>query len=156
MMPTKPPAASDSVTGCLSRDNELLEAILGRVCALVESSRLDTACGECHEFEGAFARHVRIEEDLLFPLFEVRTGLTDGPTVGLRSEHSEMKAAVRSMCVGLERQDAGEFRKALALLRGVMRPHNSREERILYPMADGLFSDDERTAFAVRVGREPR
>jgi hemerythrin-like domain-containing protein len=155
-MPTNPPDAADTVTACLSRDNDLLDAILGRVCTSVESRRLETARGECHDFEGAFARHVRIEEELLFPLFEVRTGLTDGPTAGLRHEHSEMKAAVRTMCVGLERLDLGQFREGLALLREVMAHHNSREEGILYPMADGLFSDEEKTAFAVRVGREPR
>jgi hemerythrin-like domain-containing protein len=155
-MPTIPPAPFASVTACLSRDKELLEQILGKVCAHVESRRLEAARGECREFEGALSRHVRIEEDLLFPLFEVRTGLRDGPTGGLRSEHSEMKSAVRKMCVGLERLDLDQFREGLALLREVMTPHNTREERILYPMADGLFSDDERTAFAVRVGREPR
>ncbi|MBF0321863.1 MAG: hemerythrin domain-containing protein, partial [Magnetococcales bacterium] len=39
-------------------------------------------------FERGMHRHFKMEEDLFFPAFEARTGMTRGPTMVMRMEHT--------------------------------------------------------------------
>ena len=53
---------------------------------------------ECFEkFKFGLHRHIAWEEEILFPLFEEKTGMTDGgPTFVMREEHRQIKALWRS------------------------------------------------------------
>ena len=120
----------------------------------MESGDFQKAREAYERFEEVLARHIATEHELLFPLFEARTGLV-GPTAVLREEHRQIQAAVEVMSEGLERGDPHVFREGLRSLRAVLRDHSAKEEHVLYPIADRLLSESERTALLPRLKASP-
>lgn len=93
-------------------------------------------------FAAVSRAHLDMEEEVLFPEFESKTGSRAGPTMVMRSEHTRMRALLDEMQDAVK---AGEFETALdqgdtlLLLTG---QHNQKEEGILYPMAQQLLKAD--------------
>jgi hemerythrin-like domain-containing protein len=100
------------------------------------------------EFMAATLCHFAREETLLFPEFEANTGMAGGPTQVMREEHDQMRNALEAMAEAILRHDASAFLGLSETLLMLMRQHNLKEERILYPMADQALPDA-----AVLVGR---
>jgi hemerythrin-like domain-containing protein len=144
----------DTIAKCLSWDHERLDRLLAEVCQDVESRQMDEARTALADFASGLSRHIRIEEELVFPVFEMRTGLGGAPTLGMRSEHREILEAVGMMRGGLAQLDIEAFREGLVFLRQLLPGHNAKEEHILYPTTDRIFSDRERAAFVERVRKE--
>lgn len=144
----------DSVTTYMSWDHDRLDAILRDVNLKVDAGRMAQARQAYREFEQGLARHIRIEEELLFPLFEVRTGVVAGPTAVMRAEHREIERALEIMREGLEKGDPSAFRDGLRFLREVLPDHNTKEEHVLYPTTDRVLSEAEREAFLARLRSE--
>ena len=144
----------DTIAACLSSDHERLDQLLAVVCRDVANRQMDEARTALAEFASGLSRHIRIEEELLFPVFEMRTGLGGGPTLLMRSEHREILDAVGMMRSGLAQFDSEAFQEGLAFLRQLLPGHNAKEEHILYPTTDRIFSDRERAAFVERVQKE--
>jgi iron-sulfur cluster repair protein YtfE (RIC family) len=86
-------------------------------------------------------RHIRAEEELLFPAFEDATGMTGGPTAVMRMEHEEIKAIFAALREAMAAQDAAGYTAHLAELFALIEQHNHKEERILYPMLDRILGD---------------
>ena len=93
------------------------------------------------EFTCGLDRHIEAEEQVLFPDFERRTGMTSGPTVVMRAEHIEIRKWMAAAAAALDARDPAGFRDALGQLRDVLEGHNLKEEQILYPMADEAAGD---------------
>lgn len=146
--------AVDSVAEYLSADHDRLDGLLAAVCRHVETRQFEEAHATLAEFASGLSRHIRIEEEILFPIFEMRTCRGGGPTLVMRSEHREILAAVSGMRDGLERLDVDTFGEGLALLRQLLPAHNAKEELVLYPAIESVFSDAERTLFVERLQRE--
>jgi iron-sulfur cluster repair protein YtfE (RIC family) len=96
------------------------------------------------EFKFGLQRHIVWEEDVLFPLFEGKTGMTEGgPTFVMRAEHrrigEQLEALHRKVAEGNPESDQEE--QALLDLLG---SHNLKEERVLYPSIDQVATTDER------------
>ncbi len=150
-MKAEAPPEFDDVTGYLSWDHDRLDAILAEVCAAVDGGRLEAAEGRYVEFQTGLLRHIRLEEQLLFPLFEAKTGITAGPTTVMRSEHREIERALQLMNEGLARRSADAFREGLLFLNTVLPDHNAKEEHVLYPTTDRVLAAGERAAFVQRL-----
>jgi hemerythrin-like domain-containing protein len=86
-------------------------------------------------FAAALGRHLRMEEEVLFPAFEEATGMHDaGPTFVMRSEHEQMRGLLEQM-----RDAASEVDELVDLgdtLLMLIQQHNQKEENMLYPMAE--------------------
>ncbi|HLA76195.1 MAG TPA: hemerythrin domain-containing protein [Vicinamibacteria bacterium] len=141
----------DGVTSYLSWDHDRLDAILAEVCRRVEAGQLGEAEAGYREFLTGLRRHIRLEEELVFPLFEAKTGVTGGPTAVMRAEHLEIERALGMMQDGLSQKDANGFREGLQFLRSVLPDHNAKEEHVLYPTTDRVLSAEERSAFVERL-----
>jgi len=94
-------------------------------------------------FRKALLRHFAIEDELLFPLFEERTGMASGPTMVMRSEHAQMTGVLAAMSQALENRAGNDYLGHAETLLMLMRQHNIKEEQILYPMIDRVMSDEE-------------
>lgn len=96
------------------------------------------------EFE-AFARqmdrHFEMEDTLLFPAFENRTGHRGGPTQVMRMEHDQMRVVMHEMRAALEAKDAQQFLGLSETFLVLMQQHNFKEEGILYNMIDQVLGD---------------
>ena len=148
------PSRFETITTYLSWDHDRLDTQLEQVDRDVQAGRLDQACTGHRLFQTGLERHMRIEEDLLFPLFEARSGIGGGPTNVMRDEHRQIRRAVVTMAEGLEAGDSRRFGEGLSFLNSVLPEHNAKEQHILYPTTDRLLSAAERAAVTARLIRE--
>jgi hemerythrin-like domain-containing protein len=140
------PTTPESVTSRIKQDHARLEALLCAACANVQDGRFEAARDAYEDFAAGLARHIRFEEQVLFPLFEARVGIVGGPTAMLRQEHREIEQAAGLMRAALRRHDAPAFAEACAFLRSLLPPHDAKEEHVLCPTTDQALSDHERAA----------
>jgi iron-sulfur cluster repair protein YtfE (RIC family) len=102
-----------------------------------------TACAAAYgKFRTELLAHFGVEEDVLFPAFEQRTGMTGGPTQVMRGEHAQMRDLVKQMDEALAQKNPDGFGGAAETLLVMMQQHNMKEENILYPMIDQAMGQD--------------
>jgi len=141
----------DSITRYLSWDHDRLDGLLSEATQRVEQGHLPQARSIFAAFDEGLRRHIRIEEELLFPLFESRTGMRNGPTTVMRAEHRVIEGELERMRRGLEAGDASEYATGLATLHGVLGSHNAKEEHVLYPTTDDMLDVIERRDIVDRL-----
>lgn len=125
------------------RDHDRLDELFQRFQTLKTSDRAGAA-QSFQEFHAGLERHIVWEEEILFPAFETKTGMTGGPTRVMRWEHQQirgfLKAIADKLAAGAD--DTGDDEAGLL---AVLKPHNDKEESILYPMIDQATDGGERT-----------
>ncbi|HZM48847.1 MAG TPA: hemerythrin domain-containing protein [Vicinamibacteria bacterium] len=144
----------ESVTSYLAWDHDRLDEGLRSVSSAVGKGRFAEAAAGYEEFEHGLLRHLRIEEELIFPVFEARSGMTSGPTDVMRDEHRHVRQALQVMRRGLQGSDADGYEDGLRFFDSVLPDHNAKEEHILYPTLDRLLRPAERAALVSRLQRE--
>ena len=96
------------------------------------------------EFKFGLQRHIVWEEDLLFSLWEMKTGMTDsGPTPAMRNEHRQIEQQLEAIHQKVTDQNPDSDQEEQALL-DLLGSHNRKEERALYPAIDQVTSAEER------------
>jgi iron-sulfur cluster repair protein YtfE (RIC family) len=107
------------------------------------------------EFKFGLQRHIVWEEQVLFPLFEKKTGLVNqGPTEVMRREHRQIGAHLEAVHEKVRNQDPGSDREEQALL-AALAAHNEKEEKVLYPALDGLLSEAEKASAFTAMEQVP-
>ena len=97
------------------------------------------------EFKSGLQRHIVWEEDILFPLFEQKTGFTGGgPTHVMRMEHRLIGKYLEAIHDKVRVQNP-ESDEEETLLINTLLAHNQKEESILYPAIDHSLDEAERT-----------
>lgn len=97
-------------------------------------------------FQSFFAdmqKHFSHEEEVLFPAFEARTGMTGGPTAVMRMEHGQMNDVMAAMQETVAGHDRDRYLGLSETLLMLMRQHNMKEENILYPMAEQALAGEQ-------------
>jgi regulator of cell morphogenesis and NO signaling len=96
------------------------------------------------DFKSGLQRHIVWEEDLLFPLWEEKTGMSDGgPTFVMRAEHRRIGQQLEAIHDKVAEQNLDSDQEEQALL-DLLGSHNMKEERVLYPAIDQVASEEER------------
>ena len=106
-------------------------------------------------FKTGLQRHIVWEEDLLFPLWEEKTGMSEsGPTFVMRAEHRQIGQQLEAIHdkVAEQNTDTDQEEQALLTLLGA---HNLKEERVLYPSLDQVTTQDERRALYRKMEEIP-
>ncbi|MCL4821526.1 MAG: hemerythrin domain-containing protein [Vicinamibacteria bacterium] len=141
-----------TVTEYMSGDHQEIDALRDAAVRALEGGDHEAATARFAAYTRRLERHIRLEEELLFPLFEVRTGVSGGPTGVLREEHDELQRVVAEAAAAAE---AGHgFAEALDALARTVDEHCVREERVLFPMLDRQLLPNERAALVARLTRE--
>lgn len=126
-----------TVSEYLEGDHRRLDEILKDVRAKANDGDFTGAAREFGEFFCGLNYHIEREERVLFPTFEQVTGMSEGgPTAVMRSEHAELRGVLEKTAAALEARDEKAFMDAQAVLIGILRPHNEKEEQVLYPACD--------------------
>lgn len=86
--------------------------------------------------------HIGLEEDLLFPAFEEKTGMASGPTETMRMEHEQMRGMFAQMRAAIEAKDAEQYLGVAQTLLILLQQHNMKEESMMYPMLDQALGED--------------
>jgi hemerythrin-like domain-containing protein len=87
-------------------------------------------------FRTAMWRHFAVEESVLFPAFEERTGMRMGPTQVMRTEHAQMRELLEAAEAALAARSSDDYSGYAETLLIMMQQHNMKEENVLYPMCD--------------------
>jgi len=96
-------------------------------------------------FKNELERHIIWEEDILFPVFERKTGIKDGgPTSAMRTEHIQIKNHLQEIKRKLHAKKIQDPCKEEVALFKTLESHNQKEENILYPGIDNLTSEQEK------------
>ncbi|MCK6504246.1 hemerythrin domain-containing protein [Myxococcota bacterium] len=92
-------------------------------------------------FRERMLRHFDWEEGVMFPAFEATTGMRGmGPTEVMRSEHDSMRGLLEQMGMAADQGDLDELLDLGDTLLMLIQQHNSKEERMLYPMMDQVLA----------------
>lgn len=140
-----------SVSDYLESDHVRLDRMLKQVERLLAARDLAGSASLFGEFAGGLNRHIDAEEQVLFPEFERRTGITGGPTTVMRAEHLEIRSWMARVAERLEANDATAARSAIAQLTAALSDHNMKEEHVVYPMTDAAADEAERDAIVQQM-----
>ncbi len=103
-------------------------------------------------FRLGLLNHIVWEEEILFPIFDDRSGMRGGgPTAVMRSEHGRIKALLEEIAGRLSGNELAGLAESEEELADILRSHNRKEEAILYPSIDALLSDEERADILARI-----
>lgn len=107
------------------------------------------------EFKVGLQRHIVWEEELLFPLWEEKTGMIeDGPTPVMRYEHSRIRQLLDAIHQRVEGQSLDTDQDEQAVIN-LLSSHNRKEERALYPAIDNVTNADERATIFSNMNSIP-
>lgn len=129
------------LTDFLTADHRDCDALFAKAESAANDGDRDAARAACAEFEAAMARHLSIEESVLFPEFEARSGMVGGPTAVMRMEHEQMRAMMAQMRQALESGELDDFLGCGETLNILIQQHNMKEEQMLYPICDRALAD---------------
>lgn len=132
------------VTEYLEADHARLDELIDEVGKLAQVGSFEEASARFAELICGLVRHIDVEEQLLFPELEERTGMTNrGPTFVMRQEHVEIRRLMKEVTTALEAPDGELAARSLAALIEILGAHNIKEERMLYPMADRALGNEQ-------------
>ncbi|HMU31349.1 MAG TPA: hemerythrin domain-containing protein [Nitrospira sp.] len=96
------------------------------------------------EFKFGLQRHIVWEEDVLFPKWEENSGMAEGgPTQVMRTEHRIIGECLEAIHQKVQASNPDSNLEEQRLV-DVLKSHNMKEERILYPSIDQVITDQER------------
>lgn len=90
-------------------------------------------------------QHFNHEETVLFPAFEQKTGMTQGPTRIMCEEHKTMCDLFDDLRQAVTSEIPSRFLGVAETLFIFLQQHNMKEECVLYPMIDQQFPGNEST-----------
>ena len=122
--------------------------VFARAEAAAGAAEWERAIADFETFARQMDRHFDMEENLLFPAFENKTGHSGGPTQVMRMEHDQMRVVIHDMRSALEAKDAEQYLGLSETFLVLMQQHNFKEEGILYPMIDQVLGDQGETVIA--------
>lgn len=126
----------------LGNDHRACDDLFASAEAAAAQGRWDGARELFARFAAAMDRHLAMEEEVLFPAFEARTGMRSGPTEVMRMEHAQMRDLLRDMADAVAAGNQGRFLGLSETLNMLMQQHNLKEENMLYPMSDQVLAGE--------------
>jgi len=123
----------------LGSDHHACDDVFASAEEAVARKDWDSARSLFDRFQAAMARHLAMEEDVLFPAFESRTGMSGGPTEVMRMEHAQMRDLLQAMADAVAAGNQNGYLGLSETLNMLMQQHNLKEENMLYPMSDRVL-----------------
>lgn len=126
----------------MTQDHRRCDEVFASAEAEVDQGNWEEAAKITNGFLDSMEAHFRMEEQVLFPALENKTGMTMGPTQVMRQEHDQMRVLFDQMRYALDSQDEDEFLGSSETLLITMQQHNMKEEGIVYPMSDEQLTEE--------------
>ena len=130
----------DTISSYMTDDHHRCDELFAQAESATSGQDWEAIAADFHAFHDAMQRHFKMEEEVLFPAFEQRTGMSMGPTQVMRAEHGQMRELFDAMADAVKQRDRDEFLGQAETLLVMMQQHNMKEEQILYLMADRALS----------------
>ncbi len=133
----------ESINEYMMRDHRRCDSIFERAERAASAADFAALEREAGEFLHRIGVHIDMEERLLFPEFEKRTGMYEGgPSATMRDEHRRMEEMFAQMRSAIVAKDAAAYQAASAALIELLTQHNQKEESMMYPMLEDAVGAD--------------
>ncbi len=126
----------------LTTDHRACDEYFSQMENLANEGTLADASEAYRKFADATEHHFQMEERVMFPAFEQKTGMTQGPTEVMRMEHQQLRSLLKQLGEAIEKDDRSKFFGLTETLMIMMQQHNMKEEQMLYTMAQQHLSAD--------------
>jgi len=130
-----------SIKEYLTNDHRACDEVFAQM-----EEKANNSLSDAKELTEAFIadmeRHFQREERVMFPEFESKTGMVNGPTEMMRQEHSQMRNLMQQLLGAIENSDKDKFFGLSETLMILLQQHNMKEEQMLYTMAQQHLSAD--------------
>ena len=144
-----------TVSAFMGEDHDELDGIFESFTGRLEDD-LEKAAALFQDFRVRLQKHIVWEEDILFPIFEEKTGMREGgPTAVMRMEHQQIKQYLAQIQQKLDAKQREGIDELKAGLVETLVAHNQKEENILYPAIDDVLNDQEREQVFTRMKEVP-
>jgi len=132
----------ETITQTMSHDHSRCDKLFAQAESTVAQKQWERSATDFADFRTAMERHFSMEEQVLFPTIEERTGQTAGPTQVMRMEHEQMRLVLAELQESVNEQNSEQYLGLSETLLILMRQHNAKEEQILYPMSDQVLNHE--------------
>lgn len=134
----------------MSKDHDRLDALFSAFKKTKDENQKQ-AKALFSQFDTGLRRHIVWEEEILFPAFEEQVGMKNmGPIAVMRMEHSRIKEWLDQIGQKLE-ENKFETEGSEESLIAVLKSHNDKEEKILYPWIDRSIGEEMLTEMIVNM-----
>jgi hemerythrin-like domain-containing protein len=137
-----------SIKEYLTNDHRRCDDVFAKMEAKANDS-LESAKELTQEFINDIERHFQREERVMFPEFETKTGMVNGPTEMMRQEHAQMRNLMSKLLEAIQNNDKDKFFGLTETLMILLQQHNMKEEQMLYTMAQQHLSADAQRIVAM-------
>ena len=132
----------NTILDFLGSDHRACDDLFASAETAAAQKNWDSARSLFGRFQAAMTHHLAMEEDVLFPAFETRTGMRAGPTQVMRMEHEQMRGLLQDMASAVAACNQDGCLGLSETLNMLMQQHNLKEENMLYPMSDQVLGGD--------------
>jgi hemerythrin-like domain-containing protein len=132
---------TDSIATFMTDDHQRCDHLLAACERVISGGDWTRLAEQVTDFAKALIGHFDMEEQVLFPELVAVSPWASGPTGMMTMEHGQMRALVDELNEAVAAQDADASLGILETLHLVIQQHNSKEEGILYPMAEESLGD---------------
>lgn len=144
-----------SVLDYMGADHDRLDGILKDFNA-IKRVDIDRAKSLFLNFKNGLQRHIVWEEEILFPIFEDKTGMYEtGPTAVMREEHIQIRAYLNEIYLKLTPGSVEVIEHLEREFLEVLGSHNQKEEMVLYPWIDRQSNELELEAAFEKIENLP-
>ncbi|MCP4971981.1 MAG: hemerythrin domain-containing protein [Arcobacter sp.] len=133
---------SETISSFLTQDHRDCDEMFANLENIVASENWIEVEKVFESFSNDLQHHFNMEEKVMFPKFEEKTGMTQGPTAMMRMEHQQMLQILSQMNEDISKKQKDHFFGLSETLMMIMQQHNMKEEQMLYRMADSHLSTD--------------
>lgn len=126
----------NTISSFLTSDHRACDNEFANLENAIASQDWEEAKNQFEKFSLDLTHHFDMEEKVMFSAFEEVTGMTQGPTMVMRMEHSQMRNILDDLKSDIEKKDKNHFFGVSESLMMLMQQHNMKEEQMLYKMAD--------------------
>jgi len=123
-------------TNWLVHDHEKFDALLEQCELAAAAGAWKEAFRLFYEFTDALKLHMRMEDEVLYPLFVEETGDPDGAIAMLGEEHDDIVRLLGDLDVVIRTRNDDAFGESLEPLHNVMREHDDHEELVFRRLGD--------------------
>ncbi len=126
----------------LTKDHRACDDTFAAMEQKANSEGVSSAKALYREMAEEMEHHFQMEERVMFPAFEEKTGMTEGPTQMMRMEHTQMRSLIEEIGAALADENRERFFGLTETMMIMLQQHNMKEEQMLYIMAQQHLSAD--------------
>ena len=131
---------AQSIKAFFEADHERLDQLFVNYLNLKNSS-YSRARKYFVQFKNGLQRHIQLEEEFVFPLFQNKTDMVGALRV-MRMEHKKIRELLEVLQEKVKKSDQNSEAEEYKLL-ALIGEHSLKEEMVLYPTIETMLTDKE-------------